>query len=74
MQDFIYERKEQSMIELRWLVDDLGNRVLQYRQEYNATVYGGNPSDEFRHQTRQRTWSKWRDVPVVPVVPVKETQ
>lgn len=53
------------MIELRWLVKSDGNRVLQYRQEYNAVVYAGNPSEEFKQQTRQMNWSAWRDVPLV---------
>ena len=67
------------MIQLRWLerptgktiMDDHGyyqpetERVLQFRQEYNATIYAGSPSDDLKHQTRQMVWGAWTDVPVV---------
>ena len=40
-------------------------RKLQYRQKYNATVYAGMPSDDFKNQTAQMVWSEWTDVPEV---------
>lgn len=40
-------------------------KKLQYRQKYNATIYAGMPSEEFKNQTAQMVWSKWTDVPTV---------
>lgn len=54
------------MIEMRWLVPVEGPKVLQYRQQYDATIraqagVGGTVSTGFA----QMSWSEWRDVPVV---------
>jgi hypothetical protein len=40
-------------------------RKLQYRQQYNATVYAGMPSQDFVNQTAKMVWSEWKDVPEV---------
>jgi hypothetical protein len=40
-------------------------RKLQYRQQYNATVYAGMPSEDFKNQTAKIVWSDWKDVPEV---------
>lgn len=50
------------MIQLRWLVRD-GVKILQYRQQYNATIYAGMPSKDFVQATEQLQWSGWVDVP-----------
>ena len=66
------------MMELRWLTRDskldisedytpcyAKERVLQYRQMYNATVYAGMPGQDFMNQTAKMVWSDWKDVPEV---------
>jgi len=40
-------------------------RKLQYRQQYNATVYAGMPGQDFINQTAKTVWSDWKDVPEV---------
>lgn len=40
-------------------------RKLQYRQQYNATVYAGMPGQDFMNQTAKMVWSEWKDVPEV---------
>jgi hypothetical protein len=52
------------MIELRWYVPVVGDKVLQYRQKYNATIYAGMPTQEQMNQTANMQWSKWTDVPL----------
>ena len=50
------------MIEMRWYVPNDGNKVLQYRQQYDATMRAGMWKDE---RTVNLQWSEWRDVPLV---------
>jgi hypothetical protein len=40
-------------------------RKLQYRQQYNATVYAGMPGQDHINQTAKMVWSEWKDVPEV---------
>lgn len=50
------------MIEMRWLVPVEGERVLQYRQQYDATIRAGMWTDE---RPANLQWSEWKDVPEV---------
>lgn len=50
------------MIELRWYIPTGGPKVLQYRQQYDATIRAGMWVDE-RPATLQ--WSEWKTVPEV---------
>jgi hypothetical protein len=43
----------------------VSKRKLQYRQQYNATVYAGMPGKDFMDRTAQLVWSDWKDVPEV---------
>lgn len=47
---------------MRWLVPVEGAKVLQYRQQYDATIRAGMWADE---RPVNLQWSEWRDVPVV---------
>ena len=49
------------MIEMRWYVPVSGEKVLQYRQQYDATMRAGMWKDD---QPPNLQWSAWRDVPV----------
>ena len=40
-------------------------RKLQYRQQYNATVYAGMPGQDLMNQTAKMVWSEWKDIPEV---------
>jgi hypothetical protein len=54
------------MIELRWLVKngwDGPERVLQYRQQYDKTVYAG--LGQFPESAKQIGWSEWLDVTTI---------
>jgi hypothetical protein len=51
------------MIEMRWYVPNDGNKVLQYRQQVDVTVYAG--LGPFSDSARNMQWSEWRDVPLV---------
>lgn len=51
------------MIEMRWYVPVEGEKVLQYRQQYDATIRAGMWVDERPAPNMQ--WSEWREVPVV---------
>ncbi len=54
------------MIELRWFVPVEGNKVLQYRQQYDATIRAGMPNMiTWPHTTTNMQWSEWREVPLV---------
>lgn len=48
------------MIEMRWYVPVEGEKVLQYRQQYDATIRAGMWVDE---RPPNLQWSEWRDVP-----------
>lgn len=50
------------MIEMRWYVPVSGEKVLQYRQQYDATMRAGMWTDE---QPPNLQWSAWKDVPLV---------
>ena len=50
------------MIELRWLVPVNGERVLQYRQRIDVTVYAG--SGPFPGSAQNMQWSDWKTVPM----------
>lgn len=50
------------MIEMRWYVPVDGNKVLQYRQQYDATIRAGMWTDE---RPVNLQWSEWQDVPLV---------
>jgi hypothetical protein len=53
------------VVNLRWLVDEKGNRRLQYRQKYDVTIRAGmfSPLEELK--TAKYEWSEWMDVPSV---------
>ena len=53
------------MMELRWNVTQDGPKTLQYRQQYNATVYAGMPDQDLMNRTAKMVWSEWKDVPTV---------
>lgn len=54
------------MVELRWYVPVEGERVLQYRQQYDAAIRAGLGWDTHSlNQTVTMQWSEWRDVPLV---------
>ena len=53
------------MIQLRWYSSNNKQRVLQYRQQYNATVYAGWPTEMQKLETANYEWSDWTDVPEV---------
>lgn len=56
------------MIEMRWLVRqgwDGPERVLQYRQYVDATVYAQDPGGFVFPAQRNMQWSNWKDVPEV---------
>ena len=50
------------MIEMRWLVPVVGEKVLQYRQKIDTTVYAG--IGPFPDSARNMQWSTWKDVPL----------
>lgn len=55
------------MIEMRWYVPVDGNKVLQYRQQYDATIRAaaaGMWDNESLMRTANWQWSAWKDVPV----------
>lgn len=54
------------MIELRWLIrslSDSSEKILQYRQQYDSTIYAG--MGQFPESAKQIVWSEWKDVPEV---------
>ena len=54
------------MIEMRWYVPNVGEKVLQYRQQYDATVRAGPATGgvfglpDFVNMQ----WSEWKTVPL----------
>ena len=57
---------ELKMIELRWLIRqgcDGPEKVLQTRQQYEATIYSSVTSTG--NYLREMKWSEWADVPRV---------
>jgi len=54
------------MIEIRWYVPVSGDKVLQYRQQYDSAVRAGMGWDaNSLAQTAKIVWSDWKDVPEV---------
>ena len=58
------------MIEMRWLVPVEGEKVLQYRQMEDKTIYAHAGTNALSREWinnggRNMQWSEWRDVPVV---------
>lgn len=54
------------MIEMRWYVPVEGEKVLQYRQQYDAAVRAGMGWDaNSLARTANMQWSEWCEVPVV---------
>lgn len=51
------------MIELRWIVGFNEEKTLQYRQQYDKTIYAGMGT--FPETCKQMAWSDWKDVPEV---------
>jgi hypothetical protein len=50
------------MIELRWKLSFTGEKTLQYRQQYDKTIYAGMAT--FPETSKEVVWSVWKDVPV----------
>lgn len=50
------------MMEMRWYVPVSGEKVLQYRQQYDATIRAGMWAEE---RVTNMQWSEWKDVPVI---------
>lgn len=48
-------------IELRWLVKD-GVSTLQYRKQYDRTVYAGSAPG---YHMKEIVWGEWTNIPVV---------
>lgn len=55
------------MIEMRWYVPVEGEKKLQYRQQYDATIRAYSPNlITWPHEpAANMQWSEWKDVPVV---------
>lgn len=53
------------MIELRWYVPVEGQKVLQYRQQYDATIRALPAGGSISTGIMEVRWSDWREVPVV---------
>lgn len=53
------------MIEMRWYVPVEGVKVLQYRQQYDATMRALPAGGSISTGTVTMQWSEWREVPVV---------
>lgn len=53
------------MIEMRWYVPVVGDKVLQYRQQVDTAVRAGIGWDaNSLAQTAKIHWSPWKDVPM----------
>lgn len=55
------------MIEMRWYVPVVGDKVLQYRQKIDVTVRAaaGMWDNKSIAETANMQWSEWREVPLV---------
>lgn len=54
------------MIQMRWYITvNRPEPRLQYRQQYNTTIYAGMPTEKQKLETANYAWSDWMDVPVV---------
>jgi hypothetical protein len=55
------------MIEMRWYVPVEGDKVLQYRQQYDATIRTSSPNMITWPQgpAPNMQWSEWCNVPVI---------
>lgn len=53
------------MIEMRWYVPVVGDKVLQYRQQVDVAVRAGMDWDaNSLARTANWQWSPWKDVPM----------
>jgi hypothetical protein len=52
------------MIEIRWYVPVVGEKVLQYRQKIDVTFRAGMWDAAGIAQTADMQWSEWRTVPI----------
>jgi hypothetical protein len=55
------------MIEMRWYVPVVGEKVLQYRQKIDITVraeVAGMWNNESIMRTANMQWTPWKDVPM----------
>ena len=53
------------MIEMRWYVPVVGDKVLQYRQKVDVAVRAGMGWDaNSLARTADMQWSAWKDVPM----------
>ena len=53
------------MIQMRWYVTvSRPEPRLQYRQQYNTTVYAGMHTEKQKLATARYEWSDWMDVPM----------
>ena len=48
---------------MRWFVPVNGDKVLQYRQKIDVSVYAG--LGPFPDSAKNIQWSEWQDVPLV---------
>lgn len=54
------------MIQMRWYATvNRPEPRLQYRQQYNTTIYAGMPTEKQKLETAKYEWSDWMDVPMV---------
>lgn len=53
------------MIELRWYVPVEGQKVLQYRQQYDAMIHALPAGGSVSTGIADMQWSNWKEVPVV---------
>ena len=53
------------MVQLRWYSTYNKPMRLQYRQQYNTTIYAGMPTEEQKLKTAKYEWSEWMDVPEI---------
>lgn len=59
-----------AQIEMRWYVPVEGEKVLQYRQMIDTTIYAHASNNALSREWinnghRNMAWSEWRDVPMV---------
>lgn len=57
------------MIEMRWYVPVTGDKVLQYRQMVDVTIYAHAGTNALSREAinnghRNMQWSPWKDVPM----------
>jgi hypothetical protein len=65
------------MVQMRWVTkyvvrnDDLvPTKVLQYRQQYDPTIYAGippHPATPYANNLNPMKWSEWEEVPITDI-------